>query len=141
MLKIKDIKPVSTRLIVTADKYENDQKTGSLIDANKLEGRYKEYQKVVRVGSLVREAKVGDLVLIDPTRYMTRKYDDNSLRNDFVGNPIVSIDIPTVTMNDIDYFMIDERDIAYVITDSEEVPNEIHKNTIILPKEKKILTN
>jgi co-chaperonin GroES (HSP10) len=139
MLKVKDIRPVYTRLITTANKYEETQMNGTLIDVNKMEGRYKEYQTVVRVGSAVREVKEGDVVLIDPSRYMKRKFSDNSLREDFVENPIVEINIPTVTMNDEDYFMIEERDIAYVIADSEEVPDPL-PNPIIVPQ-KRIITN
>lgn len=140
MLKVKDIRPVYTRLITTANRYEETQMNGGLIDVNKLEGRYKEYQTVVRVGSAVREVKEGDVVLIDPSRYMKRKFSDNSLREDFVENPIVEINIPTVTMNDEDYFMIEERDIAYVIADSEEVPDPL-PNPIIVPKKPTIITN
>ena len=140
MLKVKDIRPVYTRLITTANKYEETQMNGNLIDVNKMEGRYKEYQTVVRVGSAVREVKEGDVVLIDPSRYMKRKFSDNSLREDFVENPIVEINIPTVTMNDEDYFMIEERDIAYVIADSEEVPDPL-PNPIIVPQKPKIITN
>ena len=139
MLKVKDIRPVYTRLITTANKYEETQMNGNLIDVNKMEGRYKEYQTVVRVGSAVREVKEGDVVLIDPSRYMKRKFSDNSLREDFVENPIVEINIPTVTMNDEDYFMIEERDIAYVIADSEEIPDPL-PNPIIVPQ-KRIITN
>lgn len=138
MLNIKDIRPVYTRLLTTAEKYQEDQTNGALLDASKLEGRYKEYQKVVRVGSSVREVSVGDTVLIDPSRYMKRKFSDNSLREDFVDNPIVEINIPTVTMDGVDYFMIEERDIAYVIQDYEELPDP-KPNPIIMPKPKKVI--
>ena len=140
MLNVKDIKPVYTRIITTADRYEETQMNGNIIDVNKLEGRYKEYQKVVRVGSSVREVKEGDLILIDPSRYMKRKFPEGSLREDFVENPITEISVPTVTMNGEDYFMIEERDIAYVITDWEEVPDPL-PNPIIVPKKPKIITN
>jgi hypothetical protein len=138
MLNIKDIRPVYTRLLTTAERYQEDQTNGVLLDANKLEGRYKEYQKVVRVGSSVREVSVGDTVLIDPSRYMKRKFSDNSLREDFVDNPIVEINIPTVTMDGVDYFMIEERDIAYVIQDYEELPDP-KPNPIIMPKPMKVI--
>ena len=138
MLNIKDIRPVYTRLLTTAERYQEDQTNGVLLDANKLEGRYKEYQKVVRVGSSVREVSVGDTVLIDPSRYMKRKFSDNSLREDFVDNPIVEINIPTVTMDGVDYFMIEERDIAYIIQDYEELPDP-KPNPIIMPKPKKVI--
>lgn len=140
MLKVKSIRPVYTRIITTADRYEETQKNGALIDVSKMEGRYKEYQTVVRVGSSVREVKEGDVVLIDPSRYMKRKFSDNSLREDFVENPITEINIPTVTMNDEDYFMIEERDIAYVIEDSEVVPDPL-PNPIIVPREPKIIVS
>ena len=138
MLNIKDIRPVYTRLLTTAERYQEDQTNGVLLDANKLEGRYKEYQKVVRVGSSVREVSIGDTVLIDPSRYMKRKFSDNSLREDFVDNPIVEINIPTVTMDGVDYFMIEERDIAYVIQDYEELPDP-KPNPIIMPKPKTVI--
>lgn len=140
MLKINKIKPLYTKLITTADKYKNDQKVGNILDANRLEGRYKEYQKVVSIGSAVREVKVGDLVLIDPSRYIKRKFSDNSLREDFVENPIISIDIPTVLMGDTDYFMLDERDIVYIIEDSEEIPDPVEES-IIIPKKRKLIVN
>ena len=140
MIKVKDIRPVFTRLITTAERYTEDTFVDgtSLLDANKQAGRYKEFQKVVKTGSSVREVKVGDVVLIDPSRYMTRKFDDNSLRNDFVENPIVSINIPTVQMDGEDYFMIDERDVVYVIEDYTEEPDT--QNPIIMPRQK-IITN
>lgn len=140
MVNIKDIRPVYTRLLTTAERYQEDQTNGVLLDANKLEGRYKEYQKVVKIGSSVREVSVGDTVLIDPSRYMKRKFSDNSLREDFVDNPIVEINIPTVTMDGVDYFMIEERDIAYIIESYEELPDP-KPNPIIMPRKKKIITN
>ena len=140
MLNIKSIRPIYTRLITTADKYEADQFNGLIVDPKKAEGRYKEYQKVVRVGSSVREVSIGDTILIDPSRYMKRKFSDNSLREDFVDNPIISIDIPTVTMDGVDYFMIEERDIAYVIEASEEVPDP-KPSKIIMPKQSKFVAN
>lgn len=137
MLRIKDIKPMYTKILTTTNKYTQDQTTGVIVDASKLEGRYKEYQTVVRVGNSVRDVKEGDVIFINPTRYIRRKYDKDSLREDFVENPIIGIDIPTVTMNDEDYFMIDESDVAYIITDYEEVPDPT-PNTIIMPKSKEI---
>lgn len=143
MLKINKIRPTWTKIITTAERYDSDQKTGSLVDAKKLEGRYKEYQTVVRVGSSVKEVKEGEVVVIDPSRYVRRKYDENSLRDEFGKNPQISIEIPTIVMGEEDYFMIDQADIAYVIEDFEEIsePEITVKSNLILPKEKKIITN
>ena len=77
---IKKIKPVFTALITTMDKYEHDIITdGGLIDTSKQQGCLKEYQRVVAVGTTVRDIKEGDLkvaknynlpiVLIDTKKY------------------------------------------------------------------------
>ena len=142
MIKVKDIRPAFTKVITTANKYEQDVTTkGGLIDASKVEGNYKEYQTVVRVGNAVREVKEGDVVLIDPSRYVRKMY-DNSVRDDMGANPVLTVNIPTVQMNDEDYFLIDDRDILYVIEDYEEV-EDVPADTanIILPKAPKIDLN
>lgn len=41
-------------------------------------------------------------------------------------------------MDGVDYFMIEERDIAYVIQDYEELPDP-KPNPIIMPKPKKVI--
>lgn len=142
MLKVKDIRPAFTKVITTANKYESDVVTkGGIIEASKTEGNYKEYQTVVRVGNSVREVKPGDVVLIDPSRYVRKMY-DNSIRDDMGANPVLTVSIPTVQMNDEDYFLIDDRDILYVIEDYEEVEDvPVIESNIILPKEPKIDLN
>ena len=60
MLKVKKIKPMFTALITTMDKYEKDVKIGGLIDTARQQGGLKEYQKVLAVGSSVRNIKVGN---------------------------------------------------------------------------------
>lgn len=63
MLKIKKIKPMFNRILVTADKYENDVKQGGVVVVTA--GTLKEYQKVISVGDTVRGIKEGDFVLIN----------------------------------------------------------------------------
>jgi len=142
MIKVKNIKPIFTSVITTAERYEEDGTVNgsTILDKNKVAGSYKEYQKVISVGSSVREVKPGDIVLINPTRYMTRKFNDNSLREDIVDNPVINVDIPTVQMNDEDFFLINENDVAYIITDYEELP-EPKVSNLILPKKKNLIIN
>ena len=129
MLRIKSIKPMHTKLVVTAERYEENATSSGLI--LKTAGSVKEYQKVIAVGDMVRGIKVGDLVMINPARYMKKQFDDNSLREDFVENPVVSVNIPTVEMDGVSYFIIDSgTDVDYIIDDYEEVP-EAPKSTII----------
>lgn len=132
MLKIKSIKPMHTKLVVTAERYgENATSSGLIL---KTAGSVKEYQKVIAVGDMVRGIKVGDLVMINPARYMKKQFDDNSLREDFVENPVISVNIPTVEMDGIPYFILDSgTDIDYIIDDYEDIPESQH-SAIIQPK-------
>ena len=132
MLKIKSIKPMHTKLVTTAERYEeNDTASGLIL---KTAGSVKEYQKVIAVGSMVRDIKVGDIVMINPAKYMKKQFNDNSLREDFVENPVVNVNIPTVEMDGTPYFILDSgTDIDYIIDDYEEVP-DTPSSTIIQPK-------
>ena len=133
MLKVKSIKPLFTGVLITANKYETTStKNGIIISAKQTEGHIKEYQTVVKVGSSVREIKPGDIVLINPSRYLRKKFDENSIRDDFDKNPTIEINIPTVVINDKEYFLIEDRDVAYIIDDCEEIPDT--KPSIIMPK-------
>ena len=53
----------------------------------------------------------------------------HSLKN---KNPTIEINIPTVVINDKEYFLIEDRDVAYIIDDCEEIPDT--KPSIIMPK-------
>ena len=133
MLKVKSIKPLFTGVLTTANKYETTStKNGIIISAKQTEGHIKEYQTVVKVGSSVREIKPGDIVLINPSRYLRKKFDENSIIDDFDKNHTIEINIPTVVINDKEYFLIEDRDVAYIIDDCEEIPDT--KPSIIMPK-------
>lgn len=141
MLKIKNIKPLFTSIVTTADKYEESETLGSglIYDTRKSEGALKEYQRVVAIGSAVRETKVGDLVLINPTRYMKKdKMTSDSLREEFM-EPTYSIEFPIVELDDKQHLMIQESDVAYIITDYEDVKVTEPAASIILPESKLIL--
>lgn len=131
---IKKIRPLFNQILTTAERYTEDQNIGVLI--NKTAGSYKDFQKVVAVGGSVREIKVGDIVSINPTKYMRKKYNDNSLREDFIDNPVIEVNIPTVPMEDEEYFLIYDNDVSFVVEDYEEI--DVPDIPIITPREPKI---
>lgn len=133
MLKIKKLKPMFNHLITTMEKYEEDVITGGLIDTNKQKGSVKEYQKVVAVGSLIKEIKVGDMVLINPKNYRILKHEKGSLKDGVVtDNPVVGYNIPTVEINGECFMHLNDNDIEYVIEDYEEIEDP-KPSTIITP--------
>lgn len=134
MIKVKKIKPMFTSLITTMDLYESDGVTkGGIIDSTKQKGTIKEYQKVVAVGSQVRDIKVGDLVCIDATRFAVRKHKDNSIKTDIEGsNPVLEYRFDIVEMNSKNYLLLQDRDIQFIIEEYDEV-EESKQSGIVQP--------
>lgn len=136
MLKIKKLKPMFTHLITTMNKYEDDIITNGIIDTNRQKGSVKEYQKVIAVGSLVRDINVGDLVLINPKEYKVLKHEKGSMKDGVItDNPIIGYNIPTVEINGETFMYLNDRDIEYVIEDYEEVEDPKPSTIITPPKD------
>lgn len=124
MLKITKVKPMFNTVITTANKYEEDYRTGGLIDPSKSKGSLKEYQTVVAVGSMVKGIEVGDKVMIDPTRYAVMKHKAGSLKDGVIeDNPVVGYNFKTVYINGTLHLMLVDADIKYVF-EGEELPDE-----------------
>lgn len=135
MLHIKELKPMFTSILTTGEKYKEDMRENGLIVAKK--GDLKAYQKVLAIGSSVRDIKVGDTVMIDITHFAVMKYSPESIKNDFDMNKVVRWNIPWVIIDDEkgesqDCLLISDRDVRFVFV-GEEV-NEAAKVDIILPK-------
>lgn len=120
-MKIKKIKPLYTRIITTMDTYVEDQSSpGGIIDVTKLKQGIKEYQKVLSIGTSVRNVNEGDLVCINPDRYAVRKFSKDSIKNDILENQVTKYNFNVINLDGTDCLMIDEADIEFVIEDYEE---------------------
>lgn len=116
---LKKIKPLFTSVVTTMDKYEDDVIVNGLV--NQTAGTLKEYQRVVAIGSSVRDIKVGDLVSINPSRYAVRKYEDGSLKDGVISqNPVVSYSFHTIEIDKVEHLLLQDRDIDFVIEEWEE---------------------
>lgn len=133
-MKINKIKPLFNRILVTADKYEDDIIENGIIRTTK--GTLKEYQKVLAVGSTVRDIKEGDLVLINPIRYAVKKHREGSLKDGVItDNPVVSYNFNLVEVGDKVNILLYDSDIDYII----EAYEEDKPSMIIKPKTKKLI--
>lgn len=120
---LKKIKPLFTSVVTTMDKYEDDVIVNGLV--NQTAGTLKEYQRVVAIGSSVRDIKVGDLVSINPSRYAVRKYEDGSLKDGVISqNPVVSYSFHTIEIDKVEHLLLQDRDIDFVIEEWEEEENK-----------------
>ena len=127
MLHIKKVKPLFTSIITTGDKFEKDMISGNVIIAKA--GDIKLWQTVLAVGSTVRDINVGDKVMINAEHYLVKKYDKNSIQNDFDNNPSLGYRFNWVTIDDEkgepqECMLLNDRDILYVF-DGEEKEDDI----------------
>lgn len=132
MLHIKKVKPLFNNIVTTGDKFEKDMIDGGLILAKK--GDLKLWQKVLSVGSTVRDIQVGDLVMVDVSHYAIKRYSKDSLQNDMDNNPIIDYKLNWVTIDNEngepeDCLLLSDRDVLYVFEGEE-------KEDLIVPSKK-----
>ena len=141
MLKIKKVKPLFTSLVTTGERYSEDMYDNGIIIAKK--GDMKTYQRVIEVGSAVRDINVGDMVMVNIANYAVKKYSKNSLQNDMDNNPTIKFAFNWLTIEDDkgnpqECLLLNDRDILFAF-EGEEVQGS--KNPILIPDGKNILIN
>lgn len=142
MLNISKINPVATRMLVTGEVYSEDMYNDYGIIENK-KGDMKEYQTVIEVGSMVRDIKVGDKVMLNMMHFAVMQYDPNSIKKDMGMQKIKGYQFPKVELTKGDgskqeCLYIDQQDIVFSF-EGEEVQGK--KNPIIMPADKKVIVN
>lgn len=127
---LKKIKPLFTSILTTMDKYKEDVKVNGLVI--NTAGTLKEYQKVLAVGSSVRDVKVSDMVCINPQRYAVKKYEDGSMHDGVIStNPVTSYNLPIVVVDDKECLLLQDRDIDFVIEEwIDEEGDKVESNIV-----------
>ena len=136
MLHVTKIKPLFDHLLITADRFDKDMIRNGVIVAGK--GDLKLWQTVVAVGSVIRDIKVGDKVMINPNDFAVKKYNKNSVQNDLDNNPVLTYNFPFETVDDEkgnpkDYLYISDRNVKYVFEGIEK------DDSLILPGKPKLI--
>lgn len=139
MKKLIKVKPMFNRIITTMDTYEEDQYNGVILDTTKQKGSLKEYQTVLAIGTSVRDINEGDIVCIDPTRYMVTKHRDRSLQANIIGDDIaIGYKFNTIKLDDKECLMLFDQDISFIVEKYEEVEDPTGP-LIIQPDKPKII--
>lgn len=124
---IKKLKPQFTTVITTLDCYEEDYVMDGLIVAPK--GTLKLYQRVISVGENVKNIHEGDLVLLNLTNYIERKFKENSLKEDMEQmEDVIRYNFPKLIIDGHLYGKFQDRDIEGVIEEFEEI--EVQTSTL-----------
>ncbi len=125
MMKLKKIKPLFTKILTTANKYEKDQfiPGTDIIDSTKEVLGLKEYQTVISVGNEVSTVKPGDIVVINPNDYAVKKYNKDTTKSSMndVYNPVIEYNFNIISVDDKDCLLLKERDIDFIVEEGEEI--------------------
>lgn len=129
---IKKIKPMFNGLITTMNKYSATEtvRGSDIIDATKANA-VKEYQTVVAVGPQVKGIEVGDIVYINPKRYMVMEHKPGSLKDNVIqDNMIKGYKFDIVEISGVDHLYLFDNDIKYVA----EIEEFNENPSIVVPK-------
>ena len=128
-IKINEIKPLFTTIITTLDIYEEDLIENGVLKAP--QGSLRMYQKVLAVGSSVRDVKVGDIVLLNFKDYIVRKFKENSIKEDMSAQEDEYVyNIPRILIGGKICGKFQDRDVEGVVTEFEEFETEQAKKTL-----------
>ena len=143
MKVIKTVRPQFTSLITTMNILEEKDmyiKGTNLIDGRKIKKSIDEFQTVIAVGPHVNGIQVGDLVYIDPTRFMKptqvkKPNQPDSLKSgmeEYTSEIRYQFDI--IELDGQPYLKLQDRDVDYVVEEFEEI-EEFNSNPVIVTEE------
>lgn len=106
-------------------------------------GDLKTYQTVLAVGDDVKFVKPGDVVEINLYKYCEFKDDPNSVKVNGV-NQVVELHLNVVDLvndkgEDVPCFLIDQRDVKYILEDYSEATYKNSKLINIVPPKKQLI--
>ena len=117
LIDIKKITPSYNFIQVTADR--DTEVSGILRDP---ECPYSTVQKIVAVGPMVKNYKVGDLVMLNLTRYRKTSIPKDSLKEDMNGvTEIVKYTMPVIELDKNEYMLLTDSDIDFTIDEYDQI--------------------
>lgn len=119
-LVIKEIQPLNSQILTTANKYEKETKLeleGRILKPKELPGEYKHFQTVLAVGPLVRYLQVGDVIEIDPSAYIVYEHpeDKDSVRELVKVRNVGHVELPIIEIDGEERCLLQERDAKFII--------------------------
>lgn len=143
-LNVKKIQPRANTIVTTAEKFYTEEefkilckKEGYFFKGTaRAKNLHKLVQKVIAVGPVVHDIKVGDYIKINPLYYLDRKLvrDRDSLQRDVLdvtGTRVkesyseLDYKLPTIKLNEEECLLLFDRDVDYIILEATEGDKEL----------------
>lgn len=119
-----------TTVLTTLDVYEEDLVVDGVVKFPK--GSLRLYQKVLAIGSSVRDINVGDTVLINYFNYAIPKYKEGSVKNNVTTmEEHIEFQIPKMLIDGKLVGKFNDRDIEGIIEEYEEFETEKAKEALL----------
>lgn len=118
--KIHKVRPLFTGVVTTATKYIGEVTTagGLILDTRKMDGSLNPYQRVVAVGSMVKDVKEGDIVKLNMKRYEKAQHLPGAIdeaQNKQFDNLSITLEVPMIIIDDVEYLFVQTNDIEYIV--------------------------
>jgi hypothetical protein len=127
MINVKKVKLLFNYLLVTSDRFEEDDLKNSvgLVTNTLLKGQIKPLQTVYEVSDLAAKEgfEIGQVVAINVERYGRVKQKKNSLKESYDENydAVIDYNVPAITIDGVDYLKLGTNDIDYIALEYEDV--------------------
>jgi hypothetical protein len=119
-MKIHKIRPMFSRIVTTATRFNFKayaESAGIIVDPKIYSGAINDFQRVISVGTTVKDFEPGDVVKINFKRYMRNNPKDDGTELD--GKINIEIDPPVVTLDGKDYLILDTADVEFFMKDGD----------------------
>lgn len=129
--KLIKIKPLFNAIITTADKYKEDIIQGSLLTFGHKVGDMKPIQRIIAVGDIVHNVKVGDIIHINFDAFGVKKHREGSLKDGIINdNPIIEYKFNCIMIDGKECMVIHNENIDFIIDSyiDEEGTKQVNPN-------------
>lgn len=114
----KRIRPRANEIVISANLVEVD-KNDKVIDKDEQKLYFDEFQTVLRVGSVIRDLKIGDVISVNPKRFAIYQEQKSKIRAAVEGyeKVLVGYDFPIIATGFGDVMLITDADVKYIVED------------------------
>jgi hypothetical protein len=131
------IRPRANEIVISANFIIAANEDKKVIDKDQQMIYFDEFQTVLRVGSVVRDINVGDVICVNPKRFAKYQEQKSRVRAAVEGyeKVLIGYDFPIISTSFGDVMLITDGDVKYIIEDGfcEMAANE--ENTPIINDE------
>lgn len=113
------IKPRANEIVISANIVEVKTDKKKVINKDEQLVYFDEFQTVLRVGSIVRDIKVGDVIAVNPNRFAKYQEQKSKVRASVEGyeKVLTGYEFPIIQTGFGEVMLITDSDVKYIVED------------------------